>query len=569
MVTLNFNDHVMISIDAETDAINHSENTPKGSSSEHLSPENEMQNPIDNSFNAALSFAEANRRSFRLVELSLENVTYAPATRAATKTNKNKTINRRTILSNVSTKISPYQLSAWMGPSGSGKTSLVSVAAGLISDPTNDLLQDSCICINGERGSLPKRLIGVVWQDDLLLSNLTVTDTIKFAARLKTSQDQSDEEVEQLVEDTISCLGLSQIKDSLIGDPRSGNGTSRGISGGERKRVAVAVELVARPSILLLDEPTSGLDATTAYQLMVTLKELAKMGHSIAVVIHQPRTSIFDMFDNLLLLSQGKVVYEGIPSGARHFLESCPNVGLLPPETGKADWIMDVISEDENNGGGALPSLWSEFSLNKKQGQHNPTEHVHPNNQQLRNRHNAATKSPQLNRRMSSLAELESEPKFQSGFWTQLKLLTARAARQQRGERITRVASLLICCWIAFTGLAWGHIPDTTDYIFNRSSLLFFIIIAQSNSVVMSSMVAFASERRLLSRERAKKMYGVLPYFFAKTLSDMMNSVALPTFYASVVYWICNLRGTASAFFTFVLTFYLTISAVSIGWLID
>jgi ABC-type multidrug transport system permease subunit len=103
--------------------------------------------------------------------------------------------------------------------------------------------------------------------------------------------------------------------------------------------------------------------------------------------------------------------------------------------------------------------------------------------------------------------------------------------------------------------------PDTTSYIYNRASLLYFIIIAQANSIVTSSMVAFSSERRLLSRERAKKMYGVLSYFLAKTLADMVNSVALPVCYGMAVYWICGYRATAEAFFTFILILYLTLSA--------
>ncbi|KAL7539285.1 hypothetical protein ACHAXR_012568 [Thalassiosira sp. AJA248-18] len=477
----------------------------------------------------------------------MEHITYAPSTRSAATAVASMKSKRTTILSDVSTMVRPHQLSAWMGPSGCGKTSLLSVAAGLIADPANDLIGESCIKTNGEVGSLPKRLVGVVWQDDLLLSNLTVKETVRFAARLKTPQDISDEEVEMLVDNTLSKLGLVHVQDSLIGIP-GGSGKSRGISGGERKRVAVAVELVARPSILLLDEPSSGLDASTAYQLMLTLKNLCRLGHSVAVVIHQPRTSIFNMFDNLLLLSQGKVVYEGAPSGAREFLESCPGVGELPPETGKADWIMDVINEDEKKGEGKLPILWKEFYSKKQQLL---PQSVSDSGNQKR-----------MTRRLSTRQELvENEPKFQASFWQQLKLLTIRASRQQRGQRLTRVAVVLTFSWTAFTCLAWGHLPDTTTYIFSRASLLFFLIIAQSNSVVTSSLVIFSSERRLLSRERAKKMYGVLPYFIAMTLSDMMNSVALPTLYGIIVYWVCNLRSTAPAFFTFTLTLYLTISA--------
>ena len=497
-------------------------------------------------------------REVPLVELSLNSITYAPLTRSSGGTNTSKLKQKRTtVLSNVTTSIAPSTLSAWMGPSGCGKTSLVSVAAGLID--SNDLVEDSSILINKEKGTLPKRMVGVVWQDDLLLSNLTVKETVRFAARLKNPREVSDKEVEILVDNTLSKLGLTHVQDSLIGMP-GGSGKSRGVSGGERKRVAVAVELVARPSILILDEPTSGLDASTAHQLMVTLKSLAELGHSIAVVIHQPRTSIFNMFDNLLLLSKGKVVYEGEPSGARQFLESCPDVGALPAETGLADWIMDVINDDEKKDGN-LPSLWKEHYI-KQQQQDIPQCR---SGNQLTQRHIANRRSlkfSQMQRRLSSLKELEEgEPKFQSSFWVQLKLLIRRALKQQRGQRLTSVAAIVTFAWTLFTCLAWGRLPDNTTYVYSRASLLFFVLIAQANGVVNSSVMIFSSERHLLSRERAKKLYGVLPYFTAMTLSDMINSVILPTVYGCVVYWVCNLRPTASAFFTYLLTFYFTISA--------
>lgn len=224
-----------------------------------------------------------------------------------------------------------------------------------------------------------------------------------------------------------------------------------------------------------------------------------------------------------------------------------------------------------------LPKSWEEFRLQRGQQQEQPPSpppsmsdgSATNSNGKLRHRHNASAAPPPrtVTRRLSSLAELEeSEPKFQSSFWVQMKLLTVRASRQQRGQRLTDVALLLTCSWIAFTCLAWGRMPFTTAYNHSRASLLFFIIIAQGNTVVTSSLVAFTAERRLLSRERAKKMYGVLPYFIAKTLSDMVITVMLPLLYGIAIYWVCNLRPMASAFFTFVLIMYLTIStAQSMG----
>lgn len=481
------------------------------------------------------------------MEVKLENVTYAPI--AATGDKKGLASadrNRKTVLRNISTTISPYKLTAWMGPSGSGKTSLVSVAADLTS--AGDILDDSLITANGEQGRLPKRLIGVVWQDDLLLSNLTVEENIWFAARLKTPERVPDSEVRKVVDETMKELGLTHIRNSLVGSPAA---VARGISGGERKRVSVASELVVRPSLLLLDEPTSGLDATTAQSLLKTLRGLADIGHSIVVVIHQPRTTIYNMFDHLLLLSKGNVIYNGHPGMARNYLEACPSVSELPAETSIADWIMDVVTKDERREGGpVLGQHWVDYSA--KDCATSDTQSVEP-----------------LNQHMSSLRELAAVPKFNTSFRMQLRLLTQRTIKQQRGERLTLTAFVLQFAYLFFTALFWWRMPDNTGWIFERNSLLFFVIIAQANGIVISAVTVFQRERNLLRRERAKKMYGVAPFFLAKTAADMTNNVLLPVVYGIIVYWTAGFRPTAEAFFKYTLSFYLTLStAQSMGlWL--
>jgi ABC-type multidrug transport system ATPase subunit/ABC-type multidrug transport system permease subunit len=418
----------------------------------------------------------------------------------------------------------------------------MSVAADLISP--DDIMEGSLITANGEEGHIPKRLIGVVWQDDLLLSNLTVEENIYFAARLKTPEETPDTEVRTVVEETMEELGLTHVRSSLVG---------RGVSGGERKRVAVASELVVRPSLLLLDEPTSGLDATTALALLATLRDLADMGHSVAIVIHQPRTTIYNMFDHLLLLSKGSVIYDGPPSMARAYLESCPTVSELPPETGIADWLMDSVTEDERRQGGAvLGQRWAECSDKDSALLQDNSHHL-----------------KRGARRMSSLCELRAAPKFNTGFRMQLRLLTQRTIKQQRGEKLTITALLLQLTYLFFSALLWWRLPNNTGWIFPRNSLLFFMIVAQANGIVISAVTVFQQERALLRRERAKKMYAVLPYFLAKTASDMTNNVVLPVLYSLVVYWTAGFRPSAEAFFKFFLAFYLTLStAQSMGlWL--
>ena len=123
---------------------------------------------------------------------------------------------------------------------------MISVAAGLTR--AGDVTEGSLIKVNNEKGRIPKQMAGVVWQDDLLLSNLTVQENVYFAARLKTPESTSDAAVRAVVDEVIEELGLTQVRDSLVGSS-VGAVVVRGISGGERKRVAVGAELVARPSM--------------------------------------------------------------------------------------------------------------------------------------------------------------------------------------------------------------------------------------------------------------------------------------------------------------------------------
>ena len=490
-------------------------------------------------------------RDIPRVEVALENICYAPVVASSSLQNRNREKQRVTVLKNISTQIRPYHLSAVMGPSGSGKSSFMSVIADL-ARPGD--VSEGIIKVNGEEGQIPKRLVGLVWQDDLLMSNLTVQENLFFAARLKTPEATSDAQVQTMVEETMEELGLLHIRHSLVGSPL---GSVRGISGGERKRCAVGAELVVRPSLFLCDEPTSGLDSSSAQALMETLKDLANLGHSVCVVIHQPRTTIFNLFDHLLLLSRGNILYNGHPSKVRHYLES--SIGReLPQETGLADWIMDIITEDEHREGDSLlVKKWSECS----------SDHFELSTSELvaSNKNNNGT-NVIMERSMSSLNELHSSPRYNISFIKQLRLLTKRTLKQQRGERLTLTAMYLQLAYLFFTALFWWRMPDSTAWIFERNSLLFFILIAQSNGIVISAVTVFQKERTLLARERAKKMYTVSSYFLAKTASDMTNNVLLPLLYSMAVYWTAGFRPSATHYLKNVFTLYWTFgTAQSMG----
>lgn len=325
------------------------------------------------------------------------------------------------------------------------------------------------------------------------------------------------------------------------------------------------MELVARPSILLLDEITSGLDSTTAYHLMITLQQLAHTkGHTIVVVIHQHRTTIFNLFDHLVLLSRGNIIYDGPPNQLRSYLELCYDP--LPPETGIADWMMDIVTtvekkyspntqstpdDNNNNDMNELAEQWRNYCSEMRHGTNgelpiaNDNKNINKNDISNYDPHQPPNLRVRPSQRaMSSLQELRTGPKFNTTFYTQLKILLHRVMKQQRGERITRSATLLQVLYIFFTSLFWWRIPDNTARIYERNSLLFFILIAQANSIVITAVTVFQRERVLLARERAKKMYSVSSYFIAKTLSDVTNNVLLPLLYAMV--YGCILDGRIS-----------------------
>ena len=181
-------------------------------------------------------------------------------------------------------------------------------------------------------------LIGFVPQDDILMTDLTVRENILHSARVRIGNMMKDHRIQQFVESLISHLGLDRVRNQIVGDV-----AKRGISGGERKRVSVALELAALPHVLVLDEPTSGLDARSALSLIEILKKLTRHHVTVICVIHQPRAEIFAALDDVLLLNSGHQVYLG---SAAESLDYFKELGCeIPINRNPADTILDIISD--------------------------------------------------------------------------------------------------------------------------------------------------------------------------------------------------------------------------------
>ncbi|KAK2463756.1 hypothetical protein APHAL10511_004249 [Amanita phalloides] len=240
----------------------------------------------------------------------------------------------RTILDGVSGSVKSGQVMAVMGASGAGKSTLLDILArkskrGIVS---------GMILVNGRE--VPdeqfKAVVGFVDQEDTLMSTLTVYETVLYSALLRLPRNMSIEAKKLRTLETLDELGILSIKDSRIGD--TGH---RSISGGEKRRVSIACELVTSPSILFLDEPTSGLDAFNAYNVVESLLSLARnYSRTVVFSIHQPRSNIVALFDQLVVLASGKLAYSGDYSECQGYFQSIGHP--CPPGFNIADFLIDL-----------------------------------------------------------------------------------------------------------------------------------------------------------------------------------------------------------------------------------
>ena len=278
---------------------------------------------------------------------------------------------------NLSFTLNNGEMLAIMGGSGTGKTTLLSLLNGTLKP------QEGSITINGHDISEPeaKNLIGYVPQDDLLIEELTVYQNLWFTARL-CFEGLSEQEIDNRVEKTLKDLGLYAAKDLKVG-----SAINKYISGGQRKRLNIALELIREPSVLFLDEPTSGLSSADTEKVILLLKEQTLKGKLIVVNIHQPSSDVYKLFDRLWLLDKGGYpVFDGNPIDAiTYFKETanyvdaetstCPTCGNVNPEI-----VLNIIDEKALNNAGELsderkmtPQNWHELYLKNREEMPKPT----------------------------------------------------------------------------------------------------------------------------------------------------------------------------------------------------
>eukprot|EP01035_Chromulina_nebulosa_P019214 gene19214-25065_t len=458
----------------------------------------------------------------------------------ATKSNKAKV--QKQLLNNLSGNITGGFWSI-MGSSGSGKTTFLSALALRLDTFRMNLSGE--VLLNGKPyGKYElKSMSGYVMQDDLVHSQLTIGETLSYTARLRLANGTTAEERAARIDEVLNLMHIAYARDVIVGDSRF-----KGISGGERKRLCIAIELLTKPKLLFLDEPTSGLDSTTALIVCKILKDLSNRGEcTVVTTVHQPQTKIFNLFDNLILMRKGDIVYQGSASKAVDYFEK---LGYpFPEHTNPADHLIDVISEQE----GSFKEIEDETKGTSHKRDIVPFDKVYLDNE--------------FGGTSQSFTLREWQP-----WYSQFVTLFIRNLHFHWRSWHISAMNLFVTLLIAtFTSMSvWRNLGTHKAGSTRREPLLFFCVIHQGIVASLQGSHSFPLERSIMLRERQGGSYYVSAYFLAKSLADALVQSPFPIVFTCVVYPITGLQNTARKFFIFLMFMVLdSFSATSLANMIS
>lgn len=424
------------------------------------------------------------------------------------------------ILQSVSFQARSSEILAIVGPSGTGKSSLLRIVSGRVRekdfDPKSVWINDRCVSSPAQL----RKICGFVAQEDNLLPLLTVKETLMYSAKFRL-KEMSSKDREKRVESLMLELGLSGVADSFVGDEEN-----RGISGGERKRVSIGVDVIHDPPILLLDEPTSGLDSTSALQVIELLSSMAKSRQRTVVLsIHQPSYRILGYIHNFVILSHGSVVHNG---SLESLEETIYKQGFqIPLQLNALEFAMEIIQTLENHSN-------SKTCIS-------PLEYAIWNGEGIGEAQQGIIKSKKMgNCCFFNLVEIMF---LCSRFW--------KVIYRTKQLFLARTMQALVGGF----GLASVYMKVRKDEggVAERLGLFAFSLSFLLSSTV-EALPIYLQERRVLMKETSRGAYRISSYMIANTIIFFPFLFAVAVLFSVPVYWLVGLNPSISAFtfFTFV-----------------
>lgn len=428
------------------------------------------------------------------------------------------------ILKGVSFTAKSSEILAIVGPSGTGKSTLLRIISGRVKneefDPKSILLNDHPITSPAQL----RKICGFVAQEDNLLPLLTVKETLMFSAKFRL-REMSGKEKEERVDSLMQELGLVHVADSFVGDEEN-----RGISGGERKRVSIGVDMIHDPPILLLDEPTSGLDSTSALQVIELLSSMARAKHrTIVLSIHQPSYRLLQYISKFLILSRGSVVHIG---SLELLEEKIDKMGFkIPLQLNPLEFAMEIIYSLEDSN----PNSYHSDIEDKKPSSYSAWPEEEVGRIQKQN-----DGSQMGNHYLWSFFEIMF---LCSRFW--------KIIYRTKQLFLARTMQALVGGF----GLGSVYIKVRKDEggIAERLGLFAFSLSFLLSSTV-EALPIYLQERRVLMRESSRGAYRISSYMIANTIIFLPFLFTVAILFAVPVYWLVGLNPSIAAFtfFTFV-----------------
>uniref|UniRef100_A0A9J2PXH0 ABC transporter domain-containing protein n=1 Tax=Ascaris lumbricoides TaxID=6252 RepID=A0A9J2PXH0_ASCLU len=484
-------------------------------------------------------------------------------------------ISVKEILHDVSGIAYPGRLMAIMGSSGAGKTTLLNM---LTQRNLANVDASGVVLVNGESISRKcmRHLSAYVQQDDCFIGTMTVREHLLFSAKLRMGKEFTDKQRLKKVEDVIIEMGLSACASTVIGTP---NGL-KGLSGGEKKRLSFASEVLTSPAIIFCDEPTSGLDSFMSLQVVNAMKCLAKLGMTVITTIHQPSSQVFTLFDDLCLMACGRVVYQGPADKAlNHWRECgfpCPHFynpadyiistcGFPCPHFyNPADYIISTLAVAEGKRAECISRIA------KIRGEFEKSEYG-----RMLNANATLVSVAKTNRNLDN-GRLHDKcrgifqwrkTRYAASWWTQFRCIFHRSTLTIIREpillrvRFIQITIAALICSVVFfqthikastvltiNGILFNAVRDVNfmfqfpcvpaSTVLTINGILFNAVRDVNFMFQFPCVPAITRELPIFLRENANGIYRVDAYFLAKTSAEFPLYVALPLLYTTVVYWL-------------------------------
>ena len=487
------------------------------------------------------SFADLKVLNTKGIRVTVRNLTY---TVQSFRDKKETAV----LLSDVSGMFNPGEMTALLGPSGSGKTTFLDLVSGR--KTVGEI--DGAIHFGGKAPTTRflRRHTGYVEQFDTLISALTVHEMLMYTAELKRPLEESAESKEAACEKLLHDLGLAGARDVLVGSEMV-----KGISGGQAKRLNIAIALITDPSVLFLDEPTSGLDSFTANEVMSVVKTLNTDDVTIIATIHSPTAYAFSLFDSAMILCSGKQVYFG-PNGPElvtYALDALPGVEKKSPGNSDIEWLIDVFTRADRDGiADNFAEVYKHSDLKARMDAAlDDVDKI------------AANPDAEASRKLQ--VDSSTTVPFAHALWTMMKFRTRKNYKdgEYLGPRLGEKVFLSFLIFTLYWGIGDDHNPDN---VVNVSSALFMWTTLPAFGAA-AYVPQIVMERRLFMRERADGLYRPMAYLVFKMLDEMFLLLPVTLVLGAVVFYAMSLSGS---FVLFWLVYYFTLgNGVVLAYLVS